>query len=188
MHRNRRIRALQQNNDVNPLGASPGASPGVSRRTSPGIPTTNKNENKSTQHNTTQIKSNKEIRLPSVQDSPLCGGDFEHNSGEYCVVVDVPLDWPMAKDAIAPYTPPPEDYYRVVEASLGIRVSKLGVLAKREIERIYFDGLCGKARGYTKKAIPFNNWVAYVVKCLWKSFNEGLLRGCRQPRRVVVAN
>ena len=103
------------------------------------------------QHNTTQIKSNKEIRLPSVQDSPLCGGDFEHNSGEYCVVVDVPLDWPMAKDAIAPYTPPPEDYYRVVEASLGIRVSKLGVLAKREIERIYFDGLCGKARGYTKK-------------------------------------
>jgi hypothetical protein len=91
----------------------------------------------------------------------------------------------MRDDGI-PYTPPPEDYEKVVEASLGVPVSRLGFLAKMEVERIYFDGLCGKARGFTKKATPFNNWVAYVVKCLWESYRQGLLRGCRQPKKVVV--
>lgn len=102
------------------------------------------------------------------------------------IVVDVPLDWPPWDDETAPYTPPPEDYEKVVEASLGVPVAKLGVLAKIEVDRIYFEGLCGKARGHIKRAIPFKNWVAYVVKCLWESYNKGLLRGCRQPKTVAV--
>ena len=86
-----------------------------------------------------------ELLLPSHKDSPPCGGDFGRNVNENCIVVDVPLDWPEMRDDGIPYTPPPEDYEKVVEVSLGVPISKLGFLAKMEVERIYFDGLCGKA-------------------------------------------
>ena len=85
-----------------------------------------------------------------------------------------------------PYTPPLEDYATVVEASLGMPIERLGWLAATEVERIYYDGLCGGARGHTKKVVPFKNWVAYVVKCLWGAYNKGLLRGCRTPKTVIV--
>lgn len=127
--------------------------------------------------------------MPSYtpQDRPPSGGDPAVRRLDPSVaVVDVPLNWPHGEDNTVPYTPPPEDYEKVVEASLGVPVAKLGVLAKMEVERIYFEGLCGGARGHTKKATPFKNWVAYVVKCLWTAYNNGLLRGCRQPKTVVV--
>lgn len=136
--------------------------------------------------NQAQLKVNNEIRLPSSQDRPPCGGGFGRKDNENCVFVNVPLDWPTMKDEIAPYTPPPEDYEKVVEASLGAPVEKLGVLAKIEVGRIYSDGLCGGARGYAKKIIPFRNWVAYVIKSLWVAYNKGLLRGCRKPKTVIV--
>ena len=137
-------------------------------------------------NNQTQLNVNNEIPLPSSQDRPPCGGDFGRKKNENCIVVDVPLDCPEMRDDGIPYTPPPEDYEKVVEASLGVPAGKLGFLAKMEVDRIYIDGLCGRARGHTKKATPFKNWVAYVVKCLWTAYDKGLLRGCRQPRMVVV--
>ena len=133
-----------------------------------------------------QAKSKKEISLRLAQDTPPCGGSSGRMAKENHIIVDVPLDWPTGEDRTAPYTPPPEDYEKVIEASLELPIAKLGVLAKMEVERIYFEGLCGGARGHTKKATPFKNWVAYVVKCLWTAYNNGLLRGCRQPKTVVV--
>ena len=133
-----------------------------------------------------QLNDKKETSLQLLEDTPPCGGGFGRMAGENNVVVDVPLDWPTREEVITPYTPPPEDFEKVIEASLGVPVEKLGVLAKMEVERIYFDGLCGRARGYTKKIIPFKNWVAYVIKSLWTAYNKGLLRGCRKPRTVIV--
>ena len=125
-----------------------------------------------------------EIPLHTTEDRPPCGGCLKPSKDDKHVVV--PLDWPpMLKDD-APYTPPPEDYHKVIEASLGMPIEKLGVLAAHEVERIYHDGLCGGARGNTKKAIPFRNWVAYVIKCLWTAYNKGILRGCHPPKTVLV--
>ena len=129
-------------------------------------------------------KTKKEIPIQPYQDRPPSGGDFRLAENRKNIVVDVPLDWPLGKCEMMPYTPPPEDYYKVIEASLGVPISKLGVLANMEVERIYFDGLCGGAKGHVKKMIPLKNWVAYVVKCLWVAYNKGLLRGCRPPRTV----
>ena len=133
-----------------------------------------------------QHKGKMEMTLSHIQDMPSCEGNSKQEAREDYVVVAVSLSWPYGEDNTVPYTPPPEDYEKVVEASLGVPVAKLGVLAKMEVERIYFEGLCGGARGHTKKATPFKNWVAYVVKCLWTAYNNGLLRGCRQPKTVVV--
>lgn len=118
-----------------------------------------------------------------IQDRPLGGACFE-GGGNNRIVVDVVLEWPIGDGVGVPYTPPPEDYEKVVEASLGTSIAKLGIVARNEIERIYYDGLCGGARGHTRKMIPFKNWVAYVVKCLWQSHKQGLLHGCRQPMSV----
>lgn len=120
------------------------------------------------------------------KDKPPSGSYFRAEGNKNHIVVDVPLDWPLIKDDIVPYTPPPEDYEKVVEASLGIPISKLGQLAQMEVCRIYLEGLCGGARGNAKKAMRFNNWVSYVVKCLWTAYNNGLLRGCRSPKTVLV--
>ena len=141
---------------------------------------------KTNQHKEDQLKGEKKIPLPPTKDTPLGGGGLCHAAKENYIIVDVPLDWPTGEDKTAPYTPPPEDYEKVIEASLELPIAKLGVLAKMEVERIYFDGLCGRARGHTKKATPFKNWIAYVIKCLWMSYNKGLLRGCRKPRTVIV--
>ena len=102
------------------------------------------------------------------------------------IVVDVPLNWPNTNPDGFVYTPPPEDYKKVVEASLCVPISELTIGARSEVERIYYDGLCGGRRGLFKKMTPFKNWVAYVVKCLWTAYNKGLLCGCRPPRTVKV--
>lgn len=129
------------------------------------------------------MKEKEKTPSSSTIDTPPHGGILRDCGTN---IVDVALDSPLIRESGMPYTPPPEDYETVVEASLGVPVSKLGVLAATEVERIYYDGLCGGARGYTKKTIPFNNWICYVVKCLSTAYKSGLLRGCRAPRAVFV--
>ena len=120
------------------------------------------------------------------QDIPPVGGCFKHMVDGRPAIVDVPLDWPVMQNGNDPYTPPIEDYEKVIEASLGVPINRLGILAAMEVERIYYKGICGGARGHIKKMTPFKNWIAYVVKCLWSAYNKGLLRGCRAPKAVMA--
>lgn len=121
----------------------------------------------------------------TTQDRPLDGALSRLDLSNR-IIVDVALDWPEGDCVGSPYTPPLEDYQKVVEASLGVPVPSLGEVAMSEIDRIYYDGLCGGGRGHTRKMIPFKNWVAYVVKCLWQAYEQGLLYGCCRPRSVYV--